>query len=73
MTTGATASVLTDDLLARCLERAPGYDKENKLFQEDFDELKAAGYLNIAVPKEFGGGGLTLAEVGREVEAGQDH
>jgi alkylation response protein AidB-like acyl-CoA dehydrogenase len=73
MTTGATASVLTDDLLARCLERAPGYDKENKFFQEDFDELKAAGYLNIAVPKELGGGGLTLAEVGREVEAGQDH
>ena len=66
MTTGVTASVLTDDLLARCLERAPGYDKENKFFQEDFDELKAAGYLNIAVPKELGGGGMTLAEVCRE-------
>jgi alkylation response protein AidB-like acyl-CoA dehydrogenase len=72
MTTGATASVLTDDLLARCLERAPGYDKENKFFQEDFDELKAAGYLNIAVPKELGGGGLTLAEAYRRTAAAVD-
>ncbi len=66
MTTGAMGSVLTDDLLARCAERAPKYDEENKFFQEDFDELKAAGYLNIAVPKELGGGGMNLAEVGRE-------
>ena len=34
--------------------------------QEDFDELKAAGYLKMALPKEFGGYGLTLAEAGRE-------
>jgi alkylation response protein AidB-like acyl-CoA dehydrogenase len=66
MTTGATGSVLTDDLLARCLERAPKYDQENRFFQEDFDELKAASYLNIAVPKKLGGGGVSLAEVGRE-------
>ena len=66
MTTAVPGSVLTDDLLARCLERAPKYDEENRFFQEDFDELKAAGYLNIAVPKELGGGGMTLAEVGRE-------
>jgi alkylation response protein AidB-like acyl-CoA dehydrogenase len=66
MTTGATGSVLTDDLLARCLERAPKCDQENRFFQEDFDELKAASYLNIAVPKKLGGGGVSLAEVGRE-------
>jgi len=58
-------SLLTDAMLARFAERAPVYDRENRFFQEDFDELKASGYLNMAVPKEFGGLGLSLAEVGR--------
>ena len=52
-------------MLARFSERAPVYDRENRFFQEDFDELKAAGYLNIALPREFGGLGLNLAEVGQ--------
>src|SRR5258705_3438549 len=59
-------SVLSDQLITRCRERAPGYDKENRFFQEDFDELKAAGFLRLAIPREFGGPGLNLAEVGRE-------
>src|SRR5882724_182542 len=62
----ASSSVLTDGLLQRCRERAAGYDRENRFCQEDFDELKAAGYLLMAVPKEFGGQGLTLAQVARE-------
>ena len=62
----ATKPVLTDALLERCRERAPLYDRENRFCQEDFDELKAAGYLNMAVPKEFGGAGLTLAEASHE-------
>ena len=37
-------SVLTEQLLARCRERAPQYDRDNRFFQEDFDELQAAGY-----------------------------
>jgi len=53
-------------MLDRCRERAPAYDRDNRFCQEDFDELKAAGYLLMAVPKEFGGLGLSLAEVGRE-------
>ena len=61
-----TESVLTPQLLARCRERAPLYDRENRFFQEDFDELKAAGYLRTALPEEFGGLGMNLAEVGRE-------
>ena len=65
MTTAST-SVLTQSLLDRCRERAPGYDRDNRFCQEDFDELKAAGYLLMAVPKEFGGLGFSLAEVGRE-------
>jgi alkylation response protein AidB-like acyl-CoA dehydrogenase len=59
-------SILADALLARCLERAPIYDRENRFCQEDFDELKAVGYLRMAVPVEFGGLGMTLQQVGHE-------
>ncbi len=58
-----TTSPLTDEMLARFAERAPAYDRDNRFFQEDFDELKASGYLNIALPPEFGGPGMSLAEV----------
>ena len=64
MVTTATAP-LTEEMLARFSERAPRYDRENSFFQEDFDELKASGYLNIALPPEFGGPGLSLAEVAK--------
>jgi len=64
--TATTSSILTQDLLERCRNRAPRYDLENRFFQEDFDELRAAGYLKIALPKEFGGLGLTLPQVARE-------
>src|SRR4029453_5975277 len=57
---------LLPDLLDRCAKRASGYDRDNRFFQEDFDELKAAGYLLSAVPESFGGGGLNLAEICRE-------
>src|SRR5207249_10721839 len=46
--------------------RSARYDRENIFFKEDFDELRAAGYLNVAVPRELGGRGLSLAEVVRE-------
>jgi hypothetical protein len=46
--------ILTDDMLARFHERAPIYDRENRFFQEDFEELRQAGYLTIAVPQEAG-------------------
>jgi alkylation response protein AidB-like acyl-CoA dehydrogenase len=62
----APRSVLSDGLLDKCRERAPRYDQENRFCQEDFDELKAAGYLLMAVPGELGGMGLSLAQVGRE-------
>lgn len=38
-------SVLTPDLLDRIRSRAAGYDRDNTFFQEDLDELRAAGYL----------------------------
>ena len=32
--------LLTDDMLARFDERAPIYDRENRFFHEDFEELR---------------------------------
>jgi alkylation response protein AidB-like acyl-CoA dehydrogenase len=61
-----TVSVLTDDMLERFAERAPIYDRENRFFTEDFEELRAAGYLNMPIPRELGGLGFTLAEVAKE-------
>jgi alkylation response protein AidB-like acyl-CoA dehydrogenase len=60
ITTGTT--YLTDDMLARFEERAAGYDRENRFFDEDFAELRESGYLDIAIPEKFGGPGLLLAD-----------
>jgi alkylation response protein AidB-like acyl-CoA dehydrogenase len=57
------STILSDDLLQRFAERAPIYDRENRFFDEDFRELRDAGYLRLAVPTDLGGGGLSLAEV----------
>jgi alkylation response protein AidB-like acyl-CoA dehydrogenase len=64
MTTTSTNALelLSDDMLARFDERAPMYDRENRFFDEDFQELKDSGYLLSTVPTEFGGGGLGLDE-----------
>ena len=62
----AAPPTLTEEMLARFASRAAGYDKENQFFVEDFEELKAAKYLLLPVPSEFGGAGMTLAEVCRE-------
>ena len=61
-----TETAISDDLIARCGDRAAGYDRENRFFSEDFEELRACGYLKIAVPPEFSGAGMTLAQVCRE-------
>jgi alkylation response protein AidB-like acyl-CoA dehydrogenase len=58
--------ILPEALLRRFAERCAGYDRDNLFFQEDFDDLRNAGYLTTPVPKELGGAGLTLAEVCRE-------
>jgi alkylation response protein AidB-like acyl-CoA dehydrogenase len=64
--TAPAPSVLTDDLLGLCQQRAAVYDRENRFFHEDFDALRQAGYLLSAVPTEFGGLGLSLADVCQE-------
>jgi alkylation response protein AidB-like acyl-CoA dehydrogenase len=58
-----STQILDDEMLARFDERAAGYDRENRFFEEDFDELRASGYLDIALPTDLGGSGLNLSQV----------
>lgn len=60
------ASILSDDLLTRCAGRAAGYDRDNRFFTEDLEELTKAGYLIGPIPKELGGKGWTLAQAAHE-------
>ena len=46
--------ILSDKLLHQFAERAAGYDRANRFFHEDFEDLKRAGYLTMPVPKELG-------------------
>jgi alkylation response protein AidB-like acyl-CoA dehydrogenase len=64
-TTTHATDVLTEDMLARFDQRAPEYDRENRFFTEDFEELRASGYLKIAIPVELGGHGMLLEDVVR--------
>lgn len=57
---------LTEEMLARFAVRAAGYDQENRFFQEDFEDLRAAKYLLLPVPAKFGGADMSLAEVCRQ-------
>jgi len=58
--------VLSEELIQACGERAATYDRENRFFSEDFEDLRRAGYLLAAVPTELGGRGMNLAEVCQE-------
>jgi alkylation response protein AidB-like acyl-CoA dehydrogenase len=58
--------ILSDALLKTFHNRAPIYDRENRFFTEDFEDLRKTGYLKMAVPERFGGFGMSLAECGRE-------
>jgi len=62
----AEGSVLSQALIDRCGDRAAGYDRDNRFFTEDFEELRAAGYLKMAIPKDLGGLGMNLAQVCHE-------
>ena len=59
-------SPLTQEMLTRFESRAATYDRENRFFDPDFEELRAAKYLVLPVPAELGGHGMNLAEVCRE-------
>jgi alkylation response protein AidB-like acyl-CoA dehydrogenase len=60
--------VLSDELIEACGQRAATYDRENRFFTEDFEALRAVGYLNVLVPRDLGGSGCTLADLCREQE-----
>ncbi len=62
-TTTTATPVLNEEMLARFDERAPEYDRDNRFFDEDLAELRASGYLDMALPPEYGGPGLGLDEV----------
>jgi alkylation response protein AidB-like acyl-CoA dehydrogenase len=59
--------ILSEEIIQRCGERASAYDRDNRFFTEDWDELTKAGFLKLNVPKEFGGLGLTVYEFSREM------
>lgn len=59
-------SFLSAALLERARARASAYDRENRFFAEDLDELAAAGYLRLAIPAEMGGHGRALPAVVEE-------
>jgi alkylation response protein AidB-like acyl-CoA dehydrogenase len=59
-------SMLPEDMLRDFAGRCAGYDRENRFFHEDFEDLRRVGYLTAPVPREPGGAGLSLAEMGRE-------
>ena len=59
----AMQQVMPEALSQRCAERAAGYDRDNRFFAEDFEELRLAGYLLMPIPSELGGWGLTLPKL----------
>ena len=62
----SAGSLLTGEMLARFESRAATYDRENRFFDQDFEELRATGYLRLPVPVELGGAGFTLAQMASE-------
>ena len=67
MTTATmTRSLVSDEMLETFGQRAPIYDRENRFFSEDFEDLRNAGYLKMPIPTEFGGLGYTMEQVALE-------
>jgi alkylation response protein AidB-like acyl-CoA dehydrogenase len=61
-----SGALLSDALLDRIGSRAALYDRENRFFDEDIDELKEAGFLRATVPVPLGGLGLRVPDFIRE-------
>ena len=67
-TSTAQRPMVTDEMLERFRSRAAGYDRENKFFKEDWDELKAAGFMTVLVPTDLGGAGWSLPEYCKQLQ-----
>jgi alkylation response protein AidB-like acyl-CoA dehydrogenase len=63
--TNHAVDLLDDEMLARFDERAPMYDRDNRFFAEDFEELRDRGFFNASLPVEYGGRGLNVAEINK--------
>ncbi|MDP2290696.1 MAG: acyl-CoA dehydrogenase family protein [Actinomycetota bacterium] len=59
----STGIELPIDMLERFRSRAGVLDRTNSYFHDDLAELRSIGYLAAAVPVEFGGWGLDLAQL----------
>jgi alkylation response protein AidB-like acyl-CoA dehydrogenase len=57
------AAELAKDLARKFSCRASAADKLGELPKEDIGDLKTSGYLGLSIPKDYGGWGLSLAEV----------
>jgi alkylation response protein AidB-like acyl-CoA dehydrogenase len=62
----ATQPMLSEALLEKLRARAAIYDRENRFFQEDFEDLRDAGYLRMALPTSFGGAGYNVLQAMQE-------
>ncbi|MEO8540252.1 MAG: acyl-CoA dehydrogenase family protein [bacterium] len=58
---------VSDETLMEFRARAAGYDRDNRFFQEDWNALKAAGFMKALVPTEFGGLGWSLPRYVTEI------
>jgi alkylation response protein AidB-like acyl-CoA dehydrogenase len=58
-----TFTEIPAEMLERFRARAGELDRANAYFADDLAELRSIGYLAAAVPAEFGGWGLDLAEL----------
>lgn len=64
--TEVTGWLIPEDTLERFRERAVTHDRENTFFADDLADLIELGYLRAVLPREYGGLGLTLAQLNAE-------
>lgn len=57
--------ILDDQLVDSLRDRAARNDAENTFPVDDLEALRDRGYLRLLVPRNFGGGGLTLEQMAR--------
>ncbi|MFP5282119.1 MAG: acyl-CoA dehydrogenase family protein, partial [Actinomycetes bacterium] len=62
-TATATRTFIPEQMLDAFRGRAGSLDRANAYFDSDLADLRSIGYLAAAVPEEFGGWGLNLAQL----------
>ncbi|KAB1650177.1 acyl-CoA dehydrogenase family protein [Pseudoclavibacter endophyticus] len=63
MSATSPRTILDDDVLAALRDRAIAADDDNAFPLGDLEDLRELGYLRLHVPRQFGGGGLTLEQL----------